>query len=91
MTTFSAGCDGQVRMWNPSQGPNAVQIIGKHDQPVRLDVFYFIHKLLLIFCCNDLSTMMLFYCDYFCMINFVRFENYFVSIFTPSVFFDVEK
>jgi hypothetical protein len=35
MTTFSAGCDGQVRMWNPSQGPNSVQVIGKHDQPVR--------------------------------------------------------
>ena len=35
MTTFSAGCDGSVRMWNPSQGPTSVQVIGKHDQPVR--------------------------------------------------------
>mmetsp|Transcript_22637 Transcript_22637/g.20562 ORF Transcript_22637/g.20562 Transcript_22637/m.20562 type:complete len:359 (+) Transcript_22637:14-1090(+) len=35
VTTFSAGCDGQIRMWNVTQGPQAVQIIGKHDQPVR--------------------------------------------------------
>jgi hypothetical protein len=28
MTTFSGGCDGQIRMWNPSQGPAAVQVIG---------------------------------------------------------------
>ena len=34
-TTFSAGCDGTVRMWDVTQGPNAVQQIGKHDQPVR--------------------------------------------------------
>ena len=35
MTTFSAGCDGNVRMWNASQPTTSVQIIGKHDQPVR--------------------------------------------------------
>jgi hypothetical protein len=49
MTTFSAGCDGQVRMWNPSQGPNSVQIIGKHDQPVRSDPFHFNIKYMFIF------------------------------------------
>ena len=35
VTHFSAGCDSQVRMWNVTQGPNAVNVIGKHDQPVR--------------------------------------------------------
>jgi mRNA export factor len=35
MTTFSGGCDGSVRMWNPTQGPTAVQVIGKHDQAIR--------------------------------------------------------
>ena len=35
LTTFSAGCDGQIRMWNVTQGPQSVQVIGKHDQPVR--------------------------------------------------------
>ena len=35
MTTFSGGCDGSVRMWNPTQGPTAVQVVGKHDQPIR--------------------------------------------------------
>ena len=35
MTTFSGGCDGQVRMWNPSQGTGSVQVIGKHDQPIK--------------------------------------------------------
>ena len=34
VTNFSAGCDGQVRMWNVTQGPQGVQVIGKHDQPV---------------------------------------------------------
>ncbi len=33
-TNFSAGCDGQVRMWNVTQGAQS-QVIGKHDQPVR--------------------------------------------------------
>jgi mRNA export factor len=35
MTTFSAGVDGNVRMWNASQPPTSAQIIGRHDQPVR--------------------------------------------------------
>jgi mRNA export factor len=35
MTTFSAGCDGQVRMWNASQPVTSVQVIGKHDAPIR--------------------------------------------------------
>ncbi len=34
-TTFSGGADGTVRMWNVTQGPGAVQTIGRHDQPVR--------------------------------------------------------
>eukprot|EP00605_Chrysophyceae_sp_TOSAG23-4_P002826 GSChrysophyteH1.ASY1.ANO1.3111.1 assembled CDS len=33
---FSGSADGTVRMWNVTQGPSAVQQIGKHDQPVRL-------------------------------------------------------
>lgn len=32
--SFSAGCDGQIRMWNLVDG--SVQIIGKHDQPVKI-------------------------------------------------------
>jgi mRNA export factor len=35
LTTFSAGCDGSVRMWNASQPLSSVQVIGKHDAPVR--------------------------------------------------------
>lgn len=35
VTCFSAGCDSQVRMWNVTQGPQAVSVIGKHDQPVK--------------------------------------------------------
>ena len=35
MTTFSAGCDGSVRMWNATQPTTSAQIIGKHDQPIR--------------------------------------------------------
>lgn len=38
-TTFSAGCDGQIRMWNVTQGPQSVQVIGKHDQPVKVMKF----------------------------------------------------
>lgn len=36
ITTFSSGCDGQIRMWNVTQGstPSSIQVIGKHDQPV---------------------------------------------------------
>lgn len=34
VTTFSAGCDGQIRMWNVTQGTTTT-VIGKHDQPVR--------------------------------------------------------
>lgn len=34
MTTFSAGADGNVKMWNASQPTSSAQIIGKHDQPV---------------------------------------------------------
>jgi len=33
---FSGSADGTVRTWNPTQGPGAVQTIGKHDQPVRV-------------------------------------------------------
>ena len=35
MTTFSAGCDGSVRMWNATQHASSAQIIGKHDAPIR--------------------------------------------------------
>ena len=35
LTTFSAGCDNNIRMWNASQPTSSAQIIGKHDQPVR--------------------------------------------------------
>lgn len=35
MTTFSAGCDGHVRMWNATQPPTSSTIIGRHDQPIR--------------------------------------------------------
>eukprot|EP00606_Chrysophyceae_sp_TOSAG23-5_P001561 GSChrysophyteH2.ASY1.ANO1.603.1 assembled CDS len=34
-TVFSGGADGTVRMWNCTQGPQALQTIGKHDQAVR--------------------------------------------------------
>lgn len=35
MTTFSAGADGNIRMWNASQPVTSVQIIGRHEQPVK--------------------------------------------------------
>lgn len=35
MTSFSAGCDGTVRMWNISQPSQSASIIGRHDQPVK--------------------------------------------------------
>lgn len=35
MTTFSAGADGSVRMWNASQPVTTAQTVGRHDQPVR--------------------------------------------------------
>lgn len=40
-TAFSAGCDGQVRAWDVRHGPipSAVQVVGKHDQPVRVMKF----------------------------------------------------
>lgn len=63
MTTFSAGCDGQVRMWNPSQGTNSVQVIGKHDQPVRL-VFIHLKYIIVIL--------------HFIIIYFKTFELFFV-------------
>jgi hypothetical protein len=68
MTTFSAGCDGQVRMWNPSQGPNSVQIIGKHDQPVRSDLFYFIIRYVFIF-------LILKSCNFSVAVDSVQSEN----------------
>jgi mRNA export factor len=46
ITTFSAGCDGAVRMWNPTQGPSAVQVIGRHDQPVKSMKFLPKHNVL---------------------------------------------
>ncbi len=35
MTVFSGSCDGVVKMWNVSQGPQAAQNIGKHDKAVK--------------------------------------------------------
>jgi mRNA export factor len=34
-TTFSGGCDGSIRMWNPLKGPTSTTVIGKHDDAVR--------------------------------------------------------
>jgi WD40 repeat protein len=35
LTVFSGSCDGVVKMWNVSQGPQAAQQIGKHDKAVK--------------------------------------------------------
>lgn len=35
MTTFSAGADGNIRMWNATQPVATAQIIGRHEQPVK--------------------------------------------------------
>lgn len=35
VTTFSAGCDTHVHMWNVTQPSTSVQKIGKHDAPIR--------------------------------------------------------
>ena len=34
-TVFSGSADGAVKMWTATQGPNAVQQIGKHEQGVK--------------------------------------------------------
>jgi mRNA export factor len=34
-TVFSGSCDGVIKMWNVTQGPNSAQQIGKHDLAVR--------------------------------------------------------
>lgn len=35
VTVFSGSCDGVIKMWNVTQGPQAAQQIGKHDSAVR--------------------------------------------------------
>lgn len=35
MTTFSAGCDTSIRMWNVTQPATSAQVIGKHDAPIK--------------------------------------------------------
>jgi hypothetical protein len=71
MTTFSAGCDGQVRMWNPSQGPNSVQIIGKHDQPVRSALYHLNIRYVFIF-------LSLKSCNFSVAVDSVQSEKYIV-------------
>lgn len=34
-TALSGGCDGQLRQWNVTQGPQATSVVGRHDQPIR--------------------------------------------------------